>query len=136
MAMQMENLLKIAVELHEGEKSTKKIWRFCVDLVKSYTKTQLEEDIEHLFPHVKERGLKLHLYHYDELAGKVFIDSDVDAVEALNNFIQESLDERRQMYMILHAEDSIPPLSRPTEVAHCSSSSSKNPQKVHSTNNV
>ena len=95
----MENLLKIAIELHEGEKSTKKIWRFSVDLVQSYTKTQLEEEIECLFPHIKEKGLKLQLYHYDDLAGKVIIDSDVDAVEALNNFIQESLDKRRPMYI-------------------------------------
>ena len=48
----MDNQLKIVVELHEGEKATKKIWRFGVDLVQSYTKTQLEEDIECLFPHV------------------------------------------------------------------------------------
>ena len=27
----MENQLKVAVELHEGEKSTKKIWRFNAD---------------------------------------------------------------------------------------------------------
>ena len=112
----MENLLKMAIELHEGEKSAKKIWQCSVDLVQSYTKTQLEEEIECLFPHIKE---KLQLYHYDELAGKVIIDSDVDAVEALNNFIQESLDERRPMYMILHAEDIIPPLATTTQIAHC-----------------
>ena len=37
----MDNQVKIVVELHEGEKATKKIWRFGVDLVQSYTKTQL-----------------------------------------------------------------------------------------------
>ena len=30
--LRMENQLKVAVELHEGEKSTKKIWRFNADL--------------------------------------------------------------------------------------------------------
>ena len=38
----MDNQVKIVVELHEGEKATKKIWRFGVDLVQSYTKTHLE----------------------------------------------------------------------------------------------
>ena len=33
----MENQLKVAVELHEGEKSTKKIWRFNVHLAAEYT---------------------------------------------------------------------------------------------------
>ena len=126
----MDNQLKIVVELHEGEKATKKIWRFGVDLVQSYTKTQLEEDIECLFPHIKEKGLKLQLYHYDELAGKVVIDGDVDVVEALNNFIQESHNECRPNYMVLHAEDIIPPLARTTEIAHCSSSSGTKRQKV------
>ena len=32
----MENQLKVAVELHEGEKSTKKIWRFNADLAAEY----------------------------------------------------------------------------------------------------
>ena len=73
---------------------------------------QLVEETECLFPHIKEKGLKLQLYHYNELAGKVIIDGDMDAVEALNNFIQESLNERRPKYMILHAEDIIPPFAR------------------------
>ena len=47
-------MLKIVVELHEGEKATKKIWRFGVDLVQSYTKTQLEEDM--LSPFASDRS--------------------------------------------------------------------------------
>ena len=43
----MDNQVKIVVELHEGEKATKKIWRFGVDLVQSYTKTQLEFASDH-----------------------------------------------------------------------------------------
>ena len=109
----MDNQLKIVVELHEGEKENLAVW----DLVQSYTKPQLEEC---LFPHIKEKGLTLQLYHYDELAGKIVIDGDVDVVEALNNFIQESHIECKPNYMVLHAEDIIPPLARTTEIAHCS----------------
>ena len=65
----------------------------------------MEKEIECLFPHIQKKVLKLNLYHCDELAGKVYIDSDADAVEALRNFTEESLNERRPMYMILHAED-------------------------------
>ena len=57
--------LKI-VELHEGENLTKKVWRF--NVVEHYTKSKLEHEIEGLFPHITKKGLKLNLYHYDELA--------------------------------------------------------------------
>ena len=40
----MENQLKVAVELQEGEKSTKKIWRFNADLAAEYTKIQMEKE--------------------------------------------------------------------------------------------
>ena len=128
----MENQLKVAVELHEGEKSTKKIWRFNADLAAEYTKIQMEKEIECLFPHIQKKGLKLKLYHCDELAGKVYIDSDADAVEALRNFTEESLNERRPMYMILHAEDVIvlssPTMTPATQSAACTSD--LNPRKV------
>ena len=50
----MDNQLKIVVELHEGEKATKKIWRFGFDLVQLYTKTQLEEEM--LSPFASDRS--------------------------------------------------------------------------------
>ena len=87
----MEQQVKIAIELHEGQKSTKKIWRFDVSSAKSFTKSLLVNEIEGLFPHIKKKGLSLNLYHCDELAGKVVIESDADAVEAL----------RRNHYMIV-----------------------------------
>ena len=34
---------------------------------------------------------QLKLYHCDDLAGKVYIDSDAHAVQALRNFTEESL---------------------------------------------
>ena len=46
----MEQRAKIAFELHEGEKSTKKIWRFDVSSGKSFTKSLLVNEIEGLFP--------------------------------------------------------------------------------------
>ena len=122
----MENLaLKIAVELHQGEKSTKKIWRFDASSARSYTRARLEKEIETLFPHIPKKGCTVKLYHYDELAGKVLIESDIDAIEALNNFIEEHKNSRRPTYMVLHAEDSV------VELPSSSSSSSKTiPRKV------
>ena len=97
-----------------------------------YTKIQMEKEIECLFPHIQKKGLKLKLYHCDELAGKVYIDSDADAVEALRNFTEESLNERRPMYMILRAEDVIvlssPTMTPATQSAACTSD--LNPRKV------
>ena len=52
----MENQLKVAVELHEGEKSTKKIWRLNADLAAEYTKIQLEKEIECLFPLIQNKN--------------------------------------------------------------------------------
>ena len=129
--MDNQNQLKIVVALHEGDKITNKIWRFDVNLAPSYTKIQLEHDVEGLFPHISKKGLKLQLHHYDELVGKLVIDSDVDAVEALNDFIEESRKERRSEFIVLHAEDVILPLTltTATEVAW-SKSSGKKPQKV------
>ena len=92
----------------------------------------MEKEIECPFPHIQKKGLKLKLYHCDELAGKVYIDSDADAVEALRNFTEESLNERRPMYMILRAEDVIvlssPTMTPATQSAACTSD--LNPRKV------
>ena len=61
--------LKIVIELHEGEKSTKKVWRF--NVAEHYSKSKLEHEIEGLFPHITNKGLKLNLYHNDELRYKL-----------------------------------------------------------------
>jgi hypothetical protein len=87
--------LKIVVALHEGDKETRKI---NPDLRKEYTKDETEKQITLLFPHIKKKGFKLELYHYDELAGKV-----------LENFIEEvSMSSLRKDYLVLHAKDSLP----------------------------
>ena len=126
----MEQQVKIAIELHEGEKSTKKIWRFDVSSAKSFTKSLLVNEIEGLFPHIKKKGLSLSLYHCDELARKVVIESDADSVEALRNFIEESLHDRRPMYMVLHADDTIPSPPEKSEDAASRSSSKDKMRKV------
>ena len=98
---------KIAVVLHEGEKETKKIWRFNKDLCREYTKSGVLKEIGLLFPHVEKKGLQLELFHFDDLVGKVDIESDADLVEALVNFIEESkMDSCRSEYLALHVKDS------------------------------
>ena len=54
----------------------------------------------------------------------------MDANEALNNFTQGSLDERMQMYMIVHAEDNILKTYKSCPMLEFIE------QKVHSANNV
>ena len=66
--MDNQNQLKIVVVLHEGDKITNKIWRFDVNLAPSYTKIQLEHDVECLFPHIRKKGLKLQLHYYVQTA--------------------------------------------------------------------
>ncbi len=68
--------VKVIVELHEGDKTTRKIWRF--DPGKAYTKEGVCKDVRMLFPHILEKGLQLDLHHMDELAGKIDIESDGD----------------------------------------------------------
>ena len=59
----MENQLKVAVEPHEGEKSTKKIWRFNVDFAAEYTK--IKRNRECLFPHIQKKGVGWQEYGLD-----------------------------------------------------------------------
>ena len=84
-----------------------------------------------IIPHIMKKGLKLNLYHNDELAGRVCIESNADATEALSNFIEESKQAYRPMYMVLHAEDSTPSLNDSlASNATGPSTSKKNPRKV------
>ncbi len=63
------SLIKTMIELHEGEETTKKIWRFDGDNLDSYTKDSVSFEIRELFPHLCKKGLHLNIYHYD-LAGR------------------------------------------------------------------
>ena len=100
--------LKVAIELHEGEHSTKKVWRFNVDSVQQYSRDVVEAEIISLFPHIQAKGLRLNLFHFDEIAGKVKIESDGDMQEALTNFMEEWHGTRRHQFLVLHAEDMCP----------------------------
>lgn len=46
-------------------------------------------EIRELLPHICKKGLQIDLYHYDELAGRVCIESDGDMEEALKFFTDE-----------------------------------------------
>jgi hypothetical protein len=99
---------KIVITLHEGEKVTNKIWRFN-NTSDRYSKEETVKEILSLFPHLVKKGLDLDLYHYDELAGKVDIESDGDLVGALENFKEEmSRAAPRKDYLILHAKGASP----------------------------
>ena len=64
------------------------------------------------FPHLVKKGLGLELYHVDDLAGKVTIESDGDLVGALKHFMVEMQQiSLRKEYLVLHGNDTIPPLS-------------------------
>ena len=103
----MSNEVKIIVQLHEGEKTTKKIWRF--DPTITYSKDNVCAQVKELFPHLCKKGLEVELHHYDELAGKVSIESDGDLEEALKNFVEEWKNgAARKDYLTLHAVDCMP----------------------------
>ncbi len=74
--------MSLMIELHEGEGTTKKIWRFDGDNLDSYTRKDIVSfEIRELFPHLCKKGLHLNFYHYD-LAGKINIESDGDLKHA------------------------------------------------------
>ncbi len=61
------------------------------------------KEIRELFPHIMKKGLQIKLYHYDELAGKILIESNGDMEEALKIFTDEWKSDKRRKYMTLHA---------------------------------
>ena len=65
--------LKVAIELHEGDKSTKKVWRFNADTIRQYSQDAVEAEVISLFLHIQAKGLRLNLFHLDEIAGRVQI---------------------------------------------------------------
>ena len=120
--------LKVAIELHEGEDSTKKVWRFNADSIHQYSRDVVEAEVISLFPHVQAKGLRLKLFHFDEIAGRVQIESDGDMQEALTNFTEEWHGARRHQFLVLHAEDTCPvsaPVTHPKEPSAQSNVASK-----------
>lgn len=110
----LPDVIKIIVKLHQGEQTTTKIWRY--NSHEKYMKDAVCYEVLQLFPQVTKRGLGLKLFHFDELAGKVSIESDADINEALHNFKEESRQSHpRKEFMTLHAEDCIPTVPEPKE---------------------
>ena len=70
--------IKIAVVLQQGEKTTRKPWRFNPSDISSYRLTDVEEDILRLFPDVAKRDCKLTFHYKDSLVGDVELESDRD----------------------------------------------------------
>ena len=70
--------LKIRIELHEGERDTVKIWRFNTNLKEGYSVKRVEDEVAHLFPRIVTKNMRVKLYHVDDLAGRVDIESDAD----------------------------------------------------------
>ena len=126
--MDQQQKLKVIIELHEGEKSSTKVWRFFSD--REYTKDEVEAELTSLFPHIVKKGLRLNFSYYDDLAGKVHIESDGDMQAALQCFVDEWYNEKRKEYLILHAEDCQPATiqteSASSSIPDASEQSSKN----------
>ena len=96
--------LKVAIELHESEDLIKKVWRFNADSIPQYSRDAVEAEVLSLFPHVEAKGLRLKLFHFDEIAGRVQIESDGDMQEALTSFNEEWSGARRHEFLVLHAQ--------------------------------
>ena len=90
--MDQQQKLKVIFELHEGEKISTKVWHFFSS--NNYTKDEVEAEVTLLFPHIIKKGLHLSFFYHD-LAGRVHIESDGDMQAALQCFIDEWDNERR-----------------------------------------
>ena len=76
----------------------------CVGILKVAIHLQ-EGEILELFPHI---GLCLRMHYYDDLAGKVYIDSNADIQNTLESFTEEwSSENPRKNFLVLHVEDCI-----------------------------
>lgn len=67
-----------------------KLWRFDSCKVADYTRKEVECSMISLFLTLKRKGLRLEMCYYDELAGKIMIESDRDMVKALRSFVEVS----------------------------------------------
>ena len=116
----MSDNVKVRVQLHEGEKETTKIWRFDASQVLSYSKERVESENLQLFPHVVSKQMTVEIYHIDEMAGRIDIQSDADMGEALANFKEAAGGQHRMQYLTLFAEDTLKS-STPITKTGCSS---------------
>ena len=122
--MDRQQKLKVVIGLHEGEKSSTKLWRFIIG--REYSKDEVEAEVSSLFPHIVKIGLGINLYYHDDLAGKVNIESDGDMQAALQCFVEQWENERRKEYLVLHAEDYQPAQLESTSSADVPAQSTRN----------
>ena len=94
--------VKLVVKLHQGEQTRTKVYRIAMN--EQYTHERLTEEVLRLFPDLAAKEIGLKLYYEDDLAGRVYIESDMDVAEAIQSFAAHSTVLDRE-YLILHAED-------------------------------
>ena len=70
--------IKIVVVLQQGDKSTRKPWRFNSSDISTYRLADVEEDILKLFPDVAKRDSRLTFQYKDSLIGDIELESDRD----------------------------------------------------------
>lgn len=70
--------IKIAVVLQQGDRSTRKPWRFNPSDISTYRLSDVEEDILKLFPDVAKRDSRLTFQYKDSLIGDIQVESDRD----------------------------------------------------------
>jgi len=70
--------MKIAVVLQQGDKITRKPWRFNPSDISNYRLADVEENILQLFPDVAKRDSRLTFQYKDSLIGDVELESDRD----------------------------------------------------------
>ena len=61
-----------------------------------YTKDEVEAEVTSLSPHIVKKGLRLNFFYYNDLAGKVHIESDGDMQAPLQCFVDEWYNEKRK----------------------------------------
>ena len=82
------------------------------------------------------------MHYYDDLAGKVYIDSNADIQNTLESFAEEwSSQNPRKNFLVLHVEDCINPdkvasQSRKRPVAETDCEKNKSAKKVNTIMNV
>lgn len=111
-----------------------KVWRYDADNTYQYTLDSVERELLQLFPHVQQKDLRLRMYYFDDLAGKVIIDSTADLQNMLESFTEEWRSEcARKSFLVLHVEDCIDP-AKHLKRAHADGQGKQPPKKVATLN--
>ncbi len=106
-------LVKVIVELHEGETTTTKLWRFNSTELDSYTLQGVRNDVLSLFPHLAKKGMTVELSHVRQgetreniamlITSYHFAQVNIDSDKALLEALSEYLAGKRKEYLTLYA---------------------------------